>query len=424
MKEKRYTAADMRQALKLVRDDLGPDAVILTNQRTKNGVEVVATTDYDPASQPPPSQPAQAQANRGNPVDDTLADLLNQHRQSPTASAPQEPTAGLPQDSLLDTMRSEIHHLRNLLRDQMQNINDDFWSMQHPIMAGVGRRLKGRGLNEHLTRRLIEDQPAPHTVDDGWQAALGALEQRLVIAKQEPMAAAGVMVFMGPTGAGKTTTVAKLAVRHALKHGRDDLALVTTDHSRIAAYEQLCTIGRIIDVPVRRVDAQNSMTDVLNSLSHKKRILVDMAGMPEASPEAAHHLEQLQHIGLSVTRLLVLPATTQGAVLQAVYESMQPFGVDSCVLTKLDEAQSIGEVLGLVVENKLPVTYITDGQAIPKDLAVANPANLMAAFSQPNNDKPYKVPHKASNSEQPMPHQPPYSVLHRRPSQPDRVGAH
>ena len=443
MNEKRYTAADMRQALKLVRDDLGPDAVILSNQRTQEGVEILATADFDAAAEssrsartkqmqqkPTPDQAARPAAGAvgnsggnpgGNPVENTFADLLNQHQRTPAGSAA---TAGAnAQDPLLDTMRSEIQHLRNLLRDQMQNINDDFWSMQHPIMAGVGRRLKTRGLSEQLTRSLIQDQAAPHTVDDGWALALGELEQQLVIAEQEPMVSPGVMVFMGPTGAGKTTTVAKLAVRHALKHGRDDLALITTDHSRIAAYEQLCTIGRIIDVPVRRVDANNSMAEVLNSLSHKRHILVDMAGMPEASPEAAHHLDQLQDIALPVSRLLVLPATTQGAVLQAVLESMQPFGVDGCVLTKLDEANSIGEALGLVVENKVPVTYITDGQAIPQDLAVASTDNLMAAFSAPTiKDKAYKVPHTASNSK-PLPHQPPFSALHRRPAQSSRAGA-
>jgi len=468
MNEKRYTAPDMRQALKLVRDELGPDAVILSNQRTEQGVEIVAMAEYNESTIERYQQQVQAAARvakaaprveqpaPATEVDDgvetTFSSLLNQYQQNEAKAAESQPAqaqpinrhrftptaapaspqyqddsaaAGGADDSLMETMRSEIHHLRNLLKDQMQHMNQDFWSIQHPILAGVGRRLQAQGLSEHLCRQLVQNQVAPATVEDGWGTALANLENQITVSEQEPMANPGVIVFMGPTGAGKTTTAAKLAVRHALKYGRDDLALVTTDQSRIAAYEQLCTIARIIDVPVRRVDAQNSMAEVLASLSHKKRILVDMAGMPEASPEAEHHLHQLEGMGVPVTKLLVLPATTQRVGLQSVLESMQPFGVDACVLTKLDETFGLGEALGLVVENKLPVTYITNGQAIPQDLAVATPKQLMASFVQPNDSSRSKPTHQAANGDQSYDqkgydhshaepgygHQPAYSVL-------------
>jgi len=197
------------------------------------------------------------------------------------------------------------------------------------------------------------------------------------VLEKSPVSQRGVIALLGASGVGKTTTIAKLAVRYALKFGPDQLALVTTDSYRLAAYEELRTLGRILDVPIRQVDEHNSLDDVLASLKHKSMILIDTAGFHPGDEERMHQLKMLENSDLAIKKLLVLPSTSQSKVLKSVYELMATVNLDGCVLTKVDETNSLGEVLSLVVENKLPVAYITNGQKIPNDIGKARPEKLV-----------------------------------------------
>ena len=188
----------------------------------------------------------------------------------------------------------------------------------------------------------------------------------------------GVVALLGPTGAGKTTTIAKLAVRFALRHGRDELALVTTDRYRLAAYEQLKALGRIIDVPVRLVEENTNLNKVLRSLRDKSLVLIDTAGFQQADDERRQQLEALESANVNIKKLLVLPCTNQDSTLpQAAYDLLAKSRIDACILSKTDETMSFGEVISLVVEKALPVAYITNGQSIPDDLQTAHAESLI-----------------------------------------------
>ena len=363
MQSRRFIADDMRQALKKVRDVLGSEAIILSNRRVAGGIEVIATVDgaavtksFETDSSDSEKQPAV----EGR--DSVFARLLNSHQQD----------VSLPgaEDDLVATLRSEIENLRLLLKDQMAVQRQEHWDVIHPITAAVTQRLQSLGISPSVTAGAVTAVASHRTIDEGWRASIDWLRRSLVIPPQELLAQGGCFAFVGPTGAGKTTTLAKLAVRFALRHGHDSLALVTTDHQRMGAFEQLRSLGRILGIAVHVADENQSLSSLLRNLRNKKLVLVDTCGLPLDADKCSVELEQLK-VCRQLQNLLVLPATSQVSVL---YKSIQRLGdlpLHGAVISKVDEADSLGEVLSLVVEKQLPVTYITHGPAIPDDIKLA-----------------------------------------------------
>jgi flagellar biosynthesis protein FlhF len=177
---------------------------------------------------------------------------------------------------------------------------------------------------------------------------------------------------------GKTTTLAKLAARYVLKYGAQQIALVSMDSYRIGAQEQLKTLGRILGVSVTHVDPGQSLTQALAPLARKRVVLIDTAGLPANDPALKMQLETLASRSVKARNFLVLAATSQSQVLKAAYHSYKRCGLSGCILTKLDEAASLGEVLGLAIGQHLPVAYLADGPRIPDDLQVPRSHQLVS----------------------------------------------
>src|SRR5690606_10855384 len=202
-----------------------------------------------------------------------------------------------------------------------------------------------------------------------WRMLLAHLAQGIPVMREELIDEGGVIALVGPTGAGKTTTLGKLAARYVLKHGSQHVALVTMDTFRIGAHEQLRTLGRILNVPVRVVDEQNSLQDVLDEFAGKRLVLVDTAGLQARDPQLRGQLAELAAQGARLRTLLVLAATSQYRVLKAAWHNYRSCDLAGCILTKVDEAGSLGEAIGLAMEQRLQVAYIADGQRIPDDIS-------------------------------------------------------
>ncbi len=150
------------------------------------------------------------------------------------------------------------------------------------------------------------------------------------------------------------------------------------DSYRIGAQEQLKTLGRILNVSVTPVDPGQSLTQVLAPLARKRVILIDTAGLPASDPALRLQLEALASRGLRSKNYLVLAATSQSQVLRAAWHSYRRCGLAGCILTKLDEAGSLGEVLGLAIGQQLPVAYLADGPRIPDDLHLPRSHQLVS----------------------------------------------
>ncbi|MBS7663048.1 flagellar biosynthesis protein FlhF [Pseudomonas lalucatii] len=401
MQVKRFFAADMRQAMKLVRDELGADASIIGNRRVAGGVELTAALDYQvpaaPARQPNPALEAElrktqsriasaqaelttrAQADEGkdrqlfgaqpNMPADSLAAVL---------AKPQAPRQASSDNQALDAMRSELHGLRELIEVQLGSIAWGQMQSRRPQQANLWRRLQRMGLPAELARVLLERVANVAEPRQAWRMLLAHLAHAIQTPKQEPLEEGGVIALVGPAGMGKTTTLAKLAARYVLKYGAQGIALVSLDSYRIGAQEQVKTLGRILGVPVTLVDPGQSLTQALAPLAKKRVVLIDTAGLPANDPALRMQLEALASRGIKSRNYLVMAATSQSQVLKAAYHSYRRCGLSGCILTKLDEAASLGEVMGLAIGQRLPVAYVADGPRIPDDLQVPRSHQLVS----------------------------------------------
>ncbi|MGZ5201913.1 MAG: flagellar biosynthesis protein FlhF, partial [Telluria sp.] len=187
----------------------------------------------------------------------------------------------------------------------------------------------------------------------------------------------GVFALVGPTGVGKTTTTAKLAARCVMRHGPEKLALITTDAYRIGAHEQLRIYGKILGVMVHAVKDEADLRIALKELKNKHTVLIDTIGMSQRDQMVATQVAMLNESGTDVKRLLCLNATSTHETLNEVVRAYQGSGLHGVVMTKLDEAASIGSVLDVLVRQKLNLCYISNGQRVPEDLHMADRAMLV-----------------------------------------------
>ncbi|MEK8080920.1 flagellar biosynthesis protein FlhF [Pseudomonas sp. XK-1] len=401
MQVKRFFAADMRTAMKLVRDELGADASIIGNRRVAGGVELTAALDYQipaaPARQPNPALEAelrQTQAKIASAQAELVSraqgdagkdrQLLGAPPSMPAAilaaalQQPQAAPAAVSDQRALDAMRFELHGLRELIEVQLGSIAWGQLQNRRPQQANLWRRLQRMGLSAELAKALLERVANVAEPRQAWRMLLAHLAHAIKTPKQEPMDEGGVIALVGPAGMGKTTTLAKLAARYVLKYGAQHIALVSLDSYRIGAQEQLKTLGRILDVPVTLVDPGQSLTQALAPLARKRVVLIDTAGLPGNDPALRMQLETLASRGVNAKNYLVMAATSQSQVLKAAYHSYKQCGLSGCILTKADEATSLGEVLGLAISQRLPVAYLTDGPRIPDDLHVPRSHQLVS----------------------------------------------
>ncbi|PNH94563.1 flagellar biosynthesis protein FlhF [Vibrio diazotrophicus] len=477
MKIKRFFAKDMKTALLQVKEELGVDAVIMSNKKVAGGVEIVAAVDGEPSASPAVSQPRtqqpyssqprfsnsqvsqsltrqparreleedrvslQASAAEGRSMtqrfanmlkqysngampeqdarraenEDSLSALLQRQRENshPTqSSAPQSKVSRWAEDEEtnreqrklrldpsrfernhpeeakvsaqdLENMREEMTSIRRLLEHQVSGLMWQEVERREPLRAMLIKRLERMGISLDLADQLAcyipEDTPPPKA----WKALLGLVSDQIPVVKQDILKRGGVVALLGPTGVGKTTTVAKLAARAAMEFGSDNVALVTTDTYRIGAHEQLSIYGRIMGCPVRVAKDSKELAEVIYQLRNRRLVLVDTAGMGQRDVRLSEQLDTLmQESGEVIHSYLVLPATAQRKVLQETIEHFRRIPLSGCIMTKLDECLSLGEFVSVVVQNSLPVAYIANGQRVPEDIVLAQPKYMVAKANE------------------------------------------
>ncbi|EIU7003571.1 flagellar biosynthesis protein FlhF [Vibrio parahaemolyticus] len=483
MKIKRFFAKDMRSALLQVKEELGADAVIMSNKKVAGGVAIVAAVDNESN---PSSSSASSQSNRGASQsnrynehrqmsssaadrfqdrsldedkislqnskeksgsmtqrfanmlkqysggaaesddhvaenEDSLSALLqrqNKHRESynqekPVPYQPDSPLAKLiaqdnrferptpkldptrydrrrpsseePDESAkeLENMREEMTSIRRLLEHQVSGLMWQEVERREPLRAMLIKRLERMGVSPELADQMACYIPEDTKPARAWKALLSLVADQINIPKQDILKRGGVVALLGPTGVGKTTTVAKLAARAAMEYGADNVALVTTDTYRIGAHEQLSIYGRIMGCPVRVAKDSNELADVIYQLRNRRLILVDTAGMGQRDVRLSEQLDTLmQESGEVIHSYLVLPATAQRRVLQETLDHFRRIPLSGCILTKLDESLSLGEFISVVIQNAMPVAYIANGQRVPEDIVIAQPKYMLAKANE------------------------------------------
>lgn len=295
----------------------------------------------------------------------------------PAAAANPNPGIEWSQDPALVAMQHELQELRGLLEQQMAGLAWSGLSRRDPQRAKLIRCLLELGLSPKLCQRLVEAMKPAESFEDTWRQAMALLVKNLPVDSSDDLEQGGVVALVGATGVGKTTTIAKLAARYALKHGRERVALVTTDSYRIAAHEQLRTYGRILGIPVRVANNQEELSEVLKLFSEKDLVLIDTAGMSQRDVRLSQQFSLIKGSAPSIKTYLVFSTTTHRAGLNEILQAFGEVKLDGCILTKLDETTSLGGALSMAMESKLPVKYVSDGQKVPEDIHIARSHNLI-----------------------------------------------
>jgi flagellar biosynthesis protein FlhF len=397
MNVKKFTAATSREALRKVREALGPDAVILSNRPVDGVVEILALANDDVASiaspaagtemaQPAPSlqhlNPPESYANRRAPAPQQaqpdafdMSHMAQMSSMMSAAIAHAKDTAA----SEMSGMMSEIRAMRGLMETQLAAISWSATQQREPEKAGVLREMLAAGFSASLARYLIEKMPAGKNAAESMRWIKTVLGRNLtsMTDEDEILDKGGVFALVGPTGVGKTTSTAKLAARCVMRHGPEKLALITTDAYRIGGHEQLRIYGKILGVMVHSVKDESDLRIALKELRNKHTVLIDTVGVSQRDQMVTEQVAMLSESGADVKRLLCLNATSTNETLNEVVRAYQGSGLAGCIMTKLDEAASIGNVLDVVIRQKLRLFYISNGQRVPEDLHLADRGMLI-----------------------------------------------
>ena len=397
MKIKRFLAKNMREAIRLVREEQGPDAVILSNRRIDGGVEVVAAVDYDAALMQQAQRvmaPAEAPAPVVAPVaapQPAPRRAAAQAAAATVAAAPApRPAPALPQPVApeLQQLRREIGGVRRMMEQQYASLMWKDLREQQPERMAALRALANIGIDPALVRSILDEMPAQADGERARFLPLGLLSRRIPVAKKDVILDGGIFALVGPTGVGKTTTIAKLAARYAERHGVRDIALVTTDHYRVGAQEQLFTYGRLLGVPVHTAANGEELARTLFRLSDRKLVLVDTAGLSPRDQQLQAQFAELHGSRSPMRVLLTLSATQQAGDLEEIVRRFKPARPEGLVLTKLDEATRIGGALSAAIRHRLPLGYLADGQRVPEDLHLARADQLVLRAMQLTRQNP------------------------------------
>ncbi len=281
------------------------------------------------------------------------------------------------QDPAILELKNELSDMRELLEQQLSGLAWSDLSRRDPLRAKLTRCLLELGLSPTVCEQVANAAGEHKDFDHAWRHALAVLSHGLPVESTDILEQGGVVALVGATGVGKTTTIAKLAARYALKHGSASVAMVTTDGYRIAAHEQLRTYGRILDIPVRIANTHAELVEALKLLSDRALVLVDTAGMSQRDMRLSQQFQMIKNSTPGIKTYLVLSATTHRAGLREIAKAFSEINLDGCILTKLDETTSLGGALSAVMEHSIPVTYVSDGQRVPEDIHIARGHSLI-----------------------------------------------
>ncbi len=431
MKIRRFYSKNMRNALRQVSEAFGDDAAILSSQKTTSGVEVIAALDYDenllpssvaatpkhdperdlkdnddsPLGAQPSSDSAMVEpelfertlrafnpdlAENGVTKTNNITEQSDSYsssfskKETHISANPTSADRFVPDmvewstDPGLVAMREELGLMRSMMSEQLKGLGWERFTEKEPVKAMLTRRFSSLGISPAITSRLLPLVKKQQDVECSWQNFLALLAKSIKVGADNLMEEGGIYAFMGPTGAGKTTTIAKIAARFAIKHGASSVALISADDYRISAPQRLSNFAKLLDIPMVSVSAKRPINHLLNHFRHKKLILIDTAGYSKKDQAIAKQLDSLQHTGRDIKRFLLMPATNQLAVLKESIKLFKRYSPYSIIVTKLDEATSLGEVLSLVIENEIAISFTTDGQRVPEDMRQARNHHLVS----------------------------------------------
>jgi flagellar biosynthesis protein FlhF len=369
MKMQKYTAPDMRTALRKVRTEHGPDALILWTRRTAGVVELTVATDPEAVA----NAEILTQAKRAAGADTVAIPVRSVSR--PVAVPPAIIPPAVAGSAAID---SELKSLRHLLETQLAALAWNDLTRRAPVKASLMREFASLGLDRELGASLLESVTSDDELDRARQQVLAAFSGRLLTIDDRWTTRGGVLSLVGSPGSGKSSAVAGIAARWVLRNGPNGAVLVSAGDPRFGAFEQLARLGRLLGIPTYQVEEIEALPALLTRLGEQRLVLVDTGATGSRSDDPSveeRNFATLRSIGSIAA---VLPATLQATAARQIAARYARLGVTACIATRLDEAASLGGLLSAVISVALPLVYVTDGTRLPDDLRPARSDELVA----------------------------------------------
>lgn len=416
-----FESPDMTSGLKMIKKELGPDALILSTRTVRNGkmgllgkpmLEITAAIDPDYPAQSAKKMPPAKKSDSPRPratntgvnhvVDDRVDAYLHPGSRSLEDTSAAVPSPPEPSNSSQQELQSEVDELKGLVASLAGQIHQlappghvagqkchrpgDAGAATHvPAESQPARdeklfaHLTARGVNEDTSKKIdtVLRQKFPGELintENGPGLLQDTLQQ--FIQTSPPDFASGLgqhrIALIGPTGVGKTTTLAKIAADY-LSNFSGSIALITIDTYRIAAVEQLKVYGEIMHLPVEVVINPAQLQEALGKHNDKDLILIDTAGRSPRDNFCIEELGSFLRPEFGIEKHLVVSATTRENELIEITNRFSRLIVDKTIFTKIDECINLGILLNLQMHGSAPLSYITNGQRVPEDLLQVDP---------------------------------------------------
>lgn len=373
MQVKRYIAATFAEALIQAKNELGTDAVIVESKKVRVGgflgffgremteLTVAVDTKPNPKPMPRPMQPPPAPTPAPAPTQDS----------TPQVVVPLATTAPPVNTAAITNLEREMAGLRSALTQLLEK------GAEAPELTGFAKsahdRLVDRGVEEAAALAIAKGLPAEAGEQELKDEILRLIGPSAAIDVQKGQRK--VVALVGPTGVGKTTTLAKLAAHFTLDRGLD-VALITSDTFRIAAIEQLRTYASILGVPLYTADRPEEVGVALMETAHKDLVLCDTSGRSHRDDERMAELRELLAVLRPDETHLVISLNMNPRDAYQLLDYYLPLGVNRLTFTKLDEASAPGLLLNIKLRCQQPVGYLTHGQSVPDDIMAADQADF------------------------------------------------
>ncbi|AAO36196.1 flagellar biosynthesis protein FlhF [Clostridium tetani] len=363
---KRYVVNDMNEAMTRIRYELGKDAVIISQRKIRRSgisgffkkkvLEVTATTESSHDSK---------EAENYNAVKQLLENSIDRKKERPV-------------ENTLDNFNGdkrilkEIEEMKNAFTSFVDNTYKGNIEEERQEIKEIKSILKDNDISEDIIEKILDELNEVENITEALEKTKEFIEDRVRVSSEDLK---GAVVLVGPTGVGKTTTIAKLAGRLSLVE-KKKVGLITVDTYRIGAVEQLKTYADIMKIPFKVVFSIKDMEDAIEDMKNCEVILVDTTGRSSKNVMQISELRAFIEKVNSENIHLVISSTTKNKDIDSIVEGYKTLGYKSVIITKLDETTTYGSILNIANSTKKPISFITTGQNVPEDIRLVTPKEI------------------------------------------------
>ncbi len=386
MKVKKICASNNHEAMIKVRAELGPDAVILHQRKVKPKgllgyfkkpiIEVVAAIEDSIVKVPQTPKVAQPKVEPLTKPSKSPEELLKVMMENRVEKKPEIKTTDV-------GLTKEIAEIKNMLSTVVKKVNvkdlpNEVRATNNKELEKLYHLLQNQEIEEEIVSRIMTELMSNEgsVNKDELNEQLKRIINRDVIGKEENLKSK-VIFFVGPTGVGKTTTIAKLAAHYSLNEGKK-VGFISADTYRIAAVEQLKTYSDILNIPIEVIYEAEEIHQALERLNHKDIIMVDTAGRSHKNLQQVKELETLLGEIDEKEVFLVVSCTSKNNDIREIIETYQFLKNYKVILTKIDEATTYGTIINTALQTQKPISYMTTGQSVPDDIEVISVDKILS----------------------------------------------